>query len=140
MEQLSGHFPEAEALSRRILARAPFNIEAQYSLYLSLANQDNRQKEAEVQQLRYDELKKSLMRVRVLVQEIEQYKDRPEVMSELGEMMLNLGNEAEALHWLSKALKRAPRHKPTHEILVKYYKERNQPKKAGEPRKMIPPN
>src|SRR5262249_47863170 len=60
MEQLAGHYPEAEALCRRILARAPFNIEAQYTLYLCLANQDNRQKEADAQQHRYDELKKSL--------------------------------------------------------------------------------
>jgi tetratricopeptide (TPR) repeat protein len=137
IEQLSNHYSEAESLCRRAVALAPFDTDAHYTLYLSLAAQANREEETAAQERQFKKLMEHRKRVDDLIRQMERYKDKPDVMSELGNLLLNLGQENEGLHWLYEALKKDPRHKPTHEILAKYFETRD-PAKAAEHLKMIP--
>jgi tetratricopeptide (TPR) repeat protein len=135
LKQTTGRNAEAEELCRRSLALAPFDADTHYVLFLCLSAQGDREDEARAQERRYQEINLKWERLRQLLQQIELYKDKPDVMSELGEVLLNLGKEAEGTHWLYEALKRDPAHGRTHDILANYFDNRD-PAKAAQHRQL----
>ena len=135
IEQLSGNYAEAEKLCRRVLVKTPFDTDVHYTLFRSLSDQGKPEAVAEEQ--RYKQLVEYRQRVDVLIQQMDRSKDKPDALAELGNLLINLGQEEEGLHWLGMALKRDPNHASTHEILAAYYDSHGEPAKAAEHRKNI---
>jgi tetratricopeptide (TPR) repeat protein len=61
----------------------------------------------------------------------------PDLRHELGCILLNLKNEAGALHWFQTALEKDPAHRPTHESLVKFYESKGDSQRAAHHRSFL---
>jgi Tfp pilus assembly protein PilF len=131
------HAPEGEALFRRGLAIKPHETELLFRLYKCLWQQ-GREKEANEVRSQYEAVLAIDRRLRVLMEGVvERSPHDPELLSEVGAIWLRLGEEEQGLNWLYRALKENPRHKPTHELLVRYYRDKRQFDKAAEHRQAL---
>ena len=90
-----------------------------------------RREEADAAQARYRETQGLLKRVNVLLRdEVERRPSDPGPPSEAGRGLLRIGQDRLGLHWLHEALRRDPRHRPTHEALAEYYQKKDPTKAA----------
>ncbi|HEV3144770.1 MAG TPA: tetratricopeptide repeat protein [Gemmataceae bacterium] len=136
LEQLAGQFREAETLCRKLVQRDPLDVGANYTLYLSLAGQGDRTKEAEEQLQRYERLRDLAVRMHFLVEHIDEYRNNADKLCEFGTMLLDAKYEDKGLFWIDRALKVNPQHRAAHEALAKYYETRD-PAKAAEHGKFL---
>jgi Tfp pilus assembly protein PilF len=136
VEELEDRYVEAESLCRRLLVLTPYDMDVHFTLFQSLSKQENREQEAEGEKRIYEQLCAYRKRFDELLPKMGTYNDRPEIMSELGGLYLKVENEQEGLRWLHEALKRDPKHIPTHKILADYYATRD-PAKAAVHRRFV---
>jgi tetratricopeptide (TPR) repeat protein len=121
----------AETWLRRVLKNDPGDTEAHYNLVASLQQQGKREEAAaaaafhEKQKVLLDKANK------LLRDEAERETTDPETAHTIGTMLIELGQHRLGLHWLHEALKRDPRHGPTHRLLADVYQRQGQPEKAA---------
>ena len=132
-----GRIATAESSARRALAIDPFNRQAQFTLYQALAQQPGREEEARLQEERVRQLELRLNRLlEVTNRLIPQRPKDPELQSELGTLLKNLGRKELALVWYESALKLEPGHPGTHRALAEFYSEAGDAEKAAHHRRL----
>jgi tetratricopeptide (TPR) repeat protein len=130
-----GRAGEAEGYLRRALKIDPYLLGAIFSLAKCLEEQGGHETEAAALRLRFDQQKLDFQRINELLnRQVEQDPNSPDGPSELGTLLLRVGQVQVGLHWLYTALERDPDHKPTHEALIAYFDKTNQPEKAKDHR------
>jgi Tfp pilus assembly protein PilF len=123
---------EAEGYYRRALALKPHDLEVLLHLSRCLQQRGRGREAAEYHKL-YDAGVAASIRLGELQRgRLDRMPSDPSMLSEVGKLLLQLGEDAGALHWLFRALKEDPDHKPTHEILQRYFTEKGDFEKAAE--------
>jgi tetratricopeptide (TPR) repeat protein len=120
----------AEVWLRRAVTCGPHDREAHRLLLVYLEAQGKTdaasQCRAALQQIEGDIARSSALMFQVV--------DAPHdaaLRSEVGILLLRLGQEEEGLHWLATALEEDPGHTPTHNALADYYERTGQPERAA---------
>jgi tetratricopeptide (TPR) repeat protein len=138
LELDDGHFAEAEHWLRMALARVPQDLEARYSLYLSLRGQSNRQTEAQEELARWKQDRQDRNRLTHLLHgELDRQPNNADLAYEAGVLFLRLGEDQHGLFWLQRALTVDPRNVRSHRALAAYYERTHNPTKAAEHRQRI---
>jgi predicted Zn-dependent protease len=137
LELQEGQAVLAEAWLRRALKADPANPIAQHSLASALRLQGRPQEAAdlEAEHARFQEI---LARAdKLLGIEAMQPSRDPATPSEVGALLLSIGQDKQGLHWLNQALQRDPAHEPTHRVLADYYERRGEREKAAAHRRWL---
>ena len=138
LERGNGNAVEAERWLRKALVRKPLETQARYALYLALQAQGDRQKDAQVEQARWEKDRQTRGRLtRLLRTELDRKPNDPHLACEAGELLLQVGEEQRGLFWLHRALALDPQHAPSHRALLAYYERTNQPARAAEQRRQL---
>lgn len=133
----AGRPAEAEAWARRALATDSADTEALFTL-ASAQQYQGRSKEAAATLERYEKTKALLGRTNELLrEEAEHPSSDPGPASEVGRLLLGLGQERMGLSWLNRALLRDPRHKPTHQALADFYESKGEKSLAETHRRFL---
>lgn len=112
---------EGEVWLRRALAQRPMDGRTLYVFYQCLEQQGKeseaakvlaRHKAAETDTARLTEL---------LTFEVERAPGNPDLLSEVGAIWLRLGEDKVGREWLYRALGENENHRPSHEVLLRYY-------------------
>jgi tetratricopeptide (TPR) repeat protein len=112
---------QAEDLLRHALKVDPWDIEALHTLNVALRLQ-KRDEEADKVLAEFDYKRKLLKRANdLLAHEAKYPTNNPAKACEIGEMLLEMGQDTAALSWIDKALTVNRDFAPAHEILEKYY-------------------
>jgi tetratricopeptide (TPR) repeat protein len=128
---------EAEEFLRRCLVENPTDLRALYALYQCLEQQGKR-KEAAVAKEKHARFEKEIQRlVRLTKFEVERSPYDPEVLCEIGELLLNLSDEESGLKWMERALQHDANHKRTHEVLIRYYQSKGKTEEAEKHRRFL---
>jgi tetratricopeptide (TPR) repeat protein len=129
---------EAETLFRKALAADPANLEAQYQLYLCLAQQPGREPEAAEQRERYNRAEAEQLRLgQIASKEMTRKPNDVNLHYEMGKLYLTYGKPDVGLRWLYRALKLDPTHQPTHQVLYEYFKDKGEREKAEQHRAQL---
>jgi tetratricopeptide (TPR) repeat protein len=118
-----GKLAEAESWLRQAAALAPYDRQANYSLYQCLEQQGHTDQAGQCK-LTIERIDADLKRIDELLKEVLRTPYDPSLRSEVGIIFLRNGDPEKGLRWLYMALQQDPRHEPTHRALVNYY-ERN---------------
>jgi tetratricopeptide (TPR) repeat protein len=138
LELDGGNFAEAEHWLRQALQQTPRDADARYSLYRSLQGQPNRQREAQEELARWEQIRRTGDRLtRLLRTELDAHPNDPDLAEEAGELFLQMGEDQPGLFWLQRALALDPRHVASHRALIAYYERTNNPAKAEEHRQRL---
>jgi tetratricopeptide (TPR) repeat protein len=131
---------EAEAWLRHALEVDRADTEALYSLASALRFQGRNDEAAAVLE-RHTEMTAVLERAnRMLRAEARHPSTTPVGPSELGSLLIRLGQEQLGVHWMEKALSLDPAHQPTHQALAAYYQSKGDTQKAMAHRTWLPPD
>lgn len=137
LEMQEGRPAEAEQWLRRCLKTDPGDSVARYMLVTSLMNQ-NRRDEANVALTQYEKNKALQDRVNQLLRdEAKRPSKDARAPSELGALLLDIGQERSGLYWLNQALLRDPGHLATHKALAEHFDRKGQPEKAAAHRRRL---
>src|SRR5262249_59517571 len=121
----------AEEWLRRMLQVDPTDTEAQYNLVSALQAQGRREEAAAVM-AEYEKSKALLERAnKLLKEEVDRPTNDPGAASEVGTLLLRLGQKRLGLYWLNQALERDPRHRPTHKAPADYPQHQGDQHKAA---------
>jgi tetratricopeptide (TPR) repeat protein len=127
----SGNSKEAEELFRRAVAANPGNLKAHYQLYLVLAQQPGREKEASAQREIHKRVEQDQQRLAHMAStDMTRHPDDPDLHYEMGMLYLRNGKPEIGIRWLYSALKLDPTHQPSHQALYDYYKQKGDLEKA----------
>jgi tetratricopeptide (TPR) repeat protein len=138
LERNAGRASAAERWLRQAVAEKPFSAEAQYSLYLCLQSQPNRQREAVKQRARWEQVAATQARLRRLMRtELAANPNDPGLAREAGELFLRIGEDQRGLFWLNRALRLKPGHAATLRALIAYYERTNNPDKVAQYRRQL---
>jgi tetratricopeptide (TPR) repeat protein len=138
VEITAENFVEAERWLRKALSRSPVDPDARYALYQSLQHQPNREGEAREELVRWEQDRKNRDKLtRLLRTELERKPNDPDLAAEIGELLLQQGEDQKGLFWLHRALALDPRHVASHRALLAYYERTNNPAKAAEHRQPL---
>lgn len=138
MTMPSGKTKEAETLFRKALVADPANVEAQYQLYLCLAQQRGREGEAAEQREKYERAEVERRRLeQIASKEMTRKPNDVNLHYEMGKMYLNYGKPDIGLRWLYRALKLDSTHQPTHQVLYEYFKKKGEREKAEQHRAQL---
>jgi tetratricopeptide (TPR) repeat protein len=131
----AGDLPEAEKLLRKACTLEPRNLDAHNQLYLCLV-QDGKTDEAKELEPKIKEIERDLQRVQDIAHvEMARAPNDPNLMQELGAILLRAGTEEEGLRWLREALKVDPGHAAAHKTLADYYQKKGNVTEAAKYRK-----
>jgi tetratricopeptide (TPR) repeat protein len=137
LELQDGNAKEAETWLRRAVEADIGDPEPQLTLSSCLAVQ-LRRKEAD------EWLDKSLKTKavleksnRMLREEAESPSRDAKTVCEIGSLLLQIGQNRLALHWLHEALNRDPNYQPAHKLLVEYYESQKDEEKAALHRRLL---
>ena len=131
LDSQEGRPVKAEQWLRRLLSVDAADAEGQYNL-IQVLRQQGRREEAEAAKARYHDTQELLKRVNILLRdEVERAPNNPSAPSEAGRGLLRLGQDRLGLHWLHEALRRDPKHRPTHQALAEYYEKKKDPEQAA---------
>jgi tetratricopeptide (TPR) repeat protein len=137
LDLLEGKPVAAEKRLRQALKVDPADVEAQYTLATSLQNQ-GREEEAVVAMDRCEEQKALLKRANQLLSDEAKHPTKdPDSPSEIGNLLLKMGQDKIALYWLNQALRRDPGHQATHKVLAEYYEKKGEQDKAKVHRRQL---
>jgi tetratricopeptide (TPR) repeat protein len=138
LELLHDRPAKAEEYLRRALRVDPSHSGAIFSLAKCLQEIGGHDAEVAALNERFDRQRRDFQRISELMNgTIELNASSPEAPSELGTLLLRVGQVHLGLHWLYIALERDPDHKPTHEALVAYFEKTGQPERAKEHRQRL---
>ena len=130
-----GQIAVAESFARRALAIDPYDRQAHFTLYQTLAQQPGRDEEAKLQQAQVRQLEVRLTRLIEITNRLMPQRPKdPELHSELGTLLRGLGRKELALVWYESALKLDPTHPGTHRALAEYYSEAGDSEQAAQHR------
>jgi tetratricopeptide (TPR) repeat protein len=121
---------EVEALLRQALERNPAHRPALYHLQMCLERM-GKKKEAKELADRLTQNAADIKRLAPLTQEILKKPDDPDLRYEVGKIFLENGYTEDGLRWLGTALKRDPKHRPTHQILADYFQRAGEKDRAA---------
>lgn len=134
------HPEEGEKFLRRALRLRPTHAGVLYALYQCLEQQGN-ESEAGTVYTRYKQFEADSRRLTDLLNPQKgPLPDNPDVLAEVGALCLRLGEEKSGLMWLYQALKINSNHKPTHEILLRYYEAQGNTAEAERHRQYLAPS
>jgi tetratricopeptide (TPR) repeat protein len=137
VEMQDRQFTAAEKWLRQALKVDPSDTDALYILHNTLQNQQRRQEAAAVLD-RYNKKKALLKRVNeLLLAEAKKPSNDPNLLSEMGSILLQVEREQVGVYWLDKALTLDPDHQATHQILADYYERKGEPEKATQHRRKL---
>jgi tetratricopeptide (TPR) repeat protein len=132
-----GRADRAVEYLRRVLALEPSELEAKFVLVSALRMQ-GRDAEAEAEQADYTRRRAELERADTLLFAEAQTPSRdPQVAFEIGELLLRIHREPQAIHWLTEALDRDPNYQPAHRLLADYFETHGEPDRAAVHRKYL---
>ena len=130
-------YAEAEEFLRRALAERPKDYRALHLFYECLEKQGKAQQAAEARE-KHRQVEMDSTRLRELWnREIERAPHNPEVLSEVGELMLKLGDDS-GVQWLKRALHEDQTHQRSLEVLIRYYESKGDTKEADMYRQHLP--
>ncbi len=122
---------------RQALKAEPFDTEAQF-LWYSFLESRGRSREAAAVMATYRKHKGLLERAnRMLQNEAKNPTNDPDVLSEIGAILLRVGQEPVGLYWLNQALQRAPENQAAHKSLAEYYTKKCDWDKAAAHRRRL---
>jgi tetratricopeptide (TPR) repeat protein len=132
------HPAEAEPWLRKALRVKPHDVDARYSLYRSLQGQPDRRAEARGERLHWEQERDRQDRLNLLLRrDVAAHPNDVNLAREVGELLLDLGEEQRGLFWLRRALTINPRHVPSRRALLAYYERTNRPDEAAEQRRQL---
>lgn len=120
----------AEGHFRRLLRVDPSHVQAHYSLYLCLRQQNRPEAEIKAQLAELEKVTKDARHLNALLGHQGTRIDDPDVASEVGSLFIRLGQPQLGVKWLYRALERDPDHKASHEALIKYFEQTKDEKNA----------
>ena len=137
----AGRLQSADRYARRAIDYNPYDRQAHFTLYQSLAQQEGRQEEAKVQQQRLKVLEDRLTRLIDVTNRLMPQRPRDaELHYELATLLGGLGQLELAANWYQSTLRLDPSHAKAVAALADYYEAIGEPSKAAEQRrKMITP-
>jgi Tfp pilus assembly protein PilF len=105
------------------VALAPGQVQGWYLLYQA-RSQLGQAKEADAALEHYQSLQKDQRRIReIATHELSLRPNDPELLHEVGVMLLRGGQPQEAVRWLKRALEKDPNHQAAHTALADYYQK-----------------
>src|SRR5262249_14782108 len=140
IECTEGHPAQGEKWLRQALRVKPRDSDLLFRLYKCLQQQPDPERQREAVEVRalHEAVLGDMRKLRDLkAGPVERSTHDPDMLYEVGAIWLRLGEDRMGLDWLYRALKEDPRHKRTHEILFKYYRDKHEPDKADEHRRAL---
>jgi tetratricopeptide (TPR) repeat protein len=126
---------EAERFFKRALQVQPVDLRALHAYYHCLEHQ-GKDKEAAAAHEFCDKIeKKSYRLVELSHHQLERDPHNPEILSEVGQLYLDLGDEEKGLQWLRRAIQAQEAHKPSYEIVIRYFESHGKKDEADRVRK-----
>jgi tetratricopeptide (TPR) repeat protein len=114
---------------RRALALTPYQLDANYTLYLCL-NRLGRKAEAEECLARFEKIKEDKKQLVELTRRLQAAPDDADLRCQMAQIFLRYG-EAEGLRWLLLNVQNHPDHRPSHLALADYYEKQGQAARAS---------
>jgi tetratricopeptide (TPR) repeat protein len=122
---------KAEGWLRRAMKADPADSEVQFNLASSLQLQ-GRKEEAEAMLDSCEKQKAALKRANDLLNtEARHPSKNPVPPTEVGSLLLEMGQERLGLYWLEQALMRNPNYEPAHRALAQYFDKKGDARKAA---------
>lgn len=136
LDLLEGLPEKAVARLRRALAADPADVESQYTLVGAL-RQLGRDDEARAMLERYEKQKEALEKAnQLLKREAETPSRDPAPAREIAQLLLNVGQPAQAAYWFDQALVRDPADRETHRLLAERHEALGDTQRAARHRKL----
>jgi tetratricopeptide (TPR) repeat protein len=127
----------AEARVRRLLELDRADTEARYVLATALKHQ-RRDREAAAALAEYETYKDLLGRSNKLLTDEGRRPSRdPDRLTELGVLLLRVGQERQAVHWLDQALRLDPEHQGAHRALAEHFEQKGDAEQAAAHRRRL---
>jgi tetratricopeptide (TPR) repeat protein len=128
---------KAEQYLRRLLQLDPADTDAQYTL-VTVLQLLKRREEAVVALQEYEKHRALLERANTLLrEEAERPSNDPRPPSEIGILLLQLGQERQGLYWLDQALVRNPDHQESHRALAEHFERKGEHDRAAAHRRKL---
>jgi tetratricopeptide (TPR) repeat protein len=115
----------AQDLLQRVAKLTPYNPQVHASLGLCLQQRGD-EKGAKECRAKAEAIKEQQKRVHELSEQITRSRRDPDLRCQLGELLLQMGNEREGLRWLESALREDSDHVPTRRVLEEYNQRKMQ--------------
>lgn len=134
-----GQPARAEQRLRRALAADPSDTEVRYVLVRSLHLQ-GKEAAAAAEQAEYERHKALLERANHLLQEEARRPAAPHdpaPATEIGGLLLQIGQDRQGLYWMDTALARDPGYRPAHQVLADYFERKGDTERAAAHRKFL---
>jgi Tfp pilus assembly protein PilF len=109
----------AEAWLREAVTLNPADPKAHLALCHCLEKQ-GKNEEAQTYRKRWQRLKDQDERAGALLGQLKHFGQDADLRCQLGETLLELGSDRDALHWFENALRLDPRHERTRKVLQQY--------------------
>jgi tetratricopeptide (TPR) repeat protein len=130
---------QAEKLLRRALKADPSDTIALFTLASTLQLLGRKEEAAEALNL-HKKHTSLLKRTDQLLQDEARHPTKdPNPATEVGILLLNIGQERQGLYWLDQALFRDPGHLPAHKALAEYFENKGQLDRAAPHRRWLRP-
>jgi tetratricopeptide (TPR) repeat protein len=124
IEREAGQPALAEDHVKRALALRPKDIEGLYQYYRCLQTHPERLKEAAGILAQYESLRHDRDHLDMLLRtDLQQTPDDPELAVEIARLLQNLGNDAAAVEWYYRALRKNPALEKAHEALLLHFEK-----------------
>jgi predicted Zn-dependent protease len=125
------HPEQAEKRLRAALTVDPSETEVRYTLVNALRAQ-GKDAEASAELAEHERHKALLQRANSLLQdEAKKHSTDPAPATEVGGLLLQIGQERQGLYWLNEALNRDPNYRPAHKILADFYAKQGDADRAA---------
>jgi tetratricopeptide (TPR) repeat protein len=129
--ELEGNPVRAEAWLRRAQKVDPMDTEVQFNLASAFSLQ-GRKEEATAVMERCEKQKAVLKRANLLLKDEAKASSKdPGPPTEVGSLLVEMGNERQGLYWLEQALQRDPNYQPAHRALAAYYEKKGDSQRAA---------
>jgi tetratricopeptide (TPR) repeat protein len=138
LEAQRQHPAEAEIQLRKALSHRPADLRTLYILYQCL-EQQGKDKEAAAVLKRHKATERDVFRLTELWgQRLEKEPNNPDLLSEVGAILLRLGEGEEAVRWLHHALQAShDTHQPSMLLLMRYYESHGDTAQANDYRRVL---
>jgi tetratricopeptide (TPR) repeat protein len=132
-----GSLAEAEMWLRKALVERPEDVPTLHTLAECLKDEGKAKEAAEVQARHKRAQNDALRLTELLNREIERSPHNPDLLGEVGAILLRQGDEQAGLQWLYRALRENPNHTPTHDILMRHFESRKDMANAEKHRRYL---
>jgi tetratricopeptide (TPR) repeat protein len=112
-------YERGENYLKLVVKLAPFNGLANERLALCLEQHGNKA-DAKKYRAKAEALKEQMTKFQALSEQIARVQRDPDLRCQIGELLLEIGNEVEGLRWLESALRDDPQHERTRQVLEEH--------------------